>query len=128
MATKFYKQELSNEVLNMVFCVHNILGPGLLESVYEGAIVVELKNSGLPFSCQEVFPVYYKSELIGSYVADIVVDNSIILELKAVKQLNPYMEAQLINYLKISGIPIDYLVNFYRTSVEWKRFICTTDT
>ena len=93
MATKFYKQELSNEVLNMVFCVHNILGPGLLESVYEGAIVVELKNSGLPFSCQEVFPVYYKSELIGSYIADIVVDNSIILELKAVKQLNPYMEA-----------------------------------
>ena len=124
MATKFYKQELSNEVLNMVFCVHNILGPGLLESVYEGAIVVELKNSGLPFCCQEVFPVYYKSELIGSYIADIVVDNSIILELKAVKQLNPYMEAQLINYLKISGIPIGYLVNFYRTSVEWKRFIC----
>ncbi len=124
MATKLFKKELSDKVLGMVFSVHNILGPGLLESANEGAIVVELKNSGIPFSRQKVYPVYYKGELVGGYIADIVVDNSIILELKAVKRFNPCMKAQLINYLKISGIPIGYLVNFHNTSVEWKRFIC----
>jgi len=124
MATKLFKKELSDKVLGMIFSVHNILGPGLLESVYEGAMVVELKNACIPFSRQKVYPVYYKGELVGDYIADIVVDNSIILELKAVKCFNPCMEAQLINYLKISGIPIGYLVNFYNTRVEWKRFIC----
>lgn len=125
MATKLFKKELSDKVLGMVFSVHNILGPGLLESAYEGAVAVELKRSSIPFSLQKVYPVYYKGELVGGYVADIVIDNSIILELKSVKSLNPCMEAQLINYLKISGIPIGYLVNFYNTRVEWRRFVYT---
>ncbi len=86
--------------------------------------VIELKLSSIPFSRQKVYPVYYKGELVGGYIADIVIDNSIILELKSVKAFNPCMEAQLINDLKISGIPIGYLVNFHNTSAEWKRFIC----
>ena len=124
MATKLYKKELSDKVLGMIFSVHNILGPGLVESAYEGAMAIELNHSGIPFARQKVYPVYYKGELAGGYVADMVIDNSIILELKSVKTFNPCMEAQTINYLKISGIPIGYLVNFYNTRVEWKRFIC----
>ena len=82
------------------------------------------KQEGGPL-WQKVYPVYYKGKLVGGYIADIVVDNSIILELKAVKSLNECMEAQLINYLKISGIPVGYLVNFYNTCVKFKRFVCT---
>ncbi|MCK4542685.1 MAG: GxxExxY protein [Spirochaetales bacterium] len=114
---------LSDSVLGMAFSVHNILGPGLLESAYEGALVIELSHAGVPFERQKVYPLYYKGELAGAYVADLVVDNSIILELKSVKALGSTMEAQLINYLRLSGVPVGYLLNFRNTRVEWKRFV-----
>ena len=122
MAT-FIKKQLSDKVLGMAFSVHNILGPGLLESVYESAFVVELKRSGIPFPHQKVYPVYYKGEITGGYIADLVVDNTIILELKSVKQLNPVMEAQLLNYLRLSKLPVGYLINFHNTRLEWRRFV-----
>lgn len=115
--------ELSHKVLGMAFSVHNILGPGLLESAYEGAFCVELTRAGIPFERQAVYPLHYKGELVGGYIADLVVDRSIILELKSVRQLTPVMEAQLINYLRISGVPVGYLVNFWSTRVDWKRFV-----
>lgn len=120
---KFLKKQLSHKVLGMAFSVQNILGPGLLESAYEGAFCVELKQAGIPFCRQKVYPLYYKGELIGAYIADLVVDSSIILELKSVKQLNKVMEAQLLNYLKLSGIPVGYLINFNSMRLEWKRFV-----
>jgi GxxExxY protein len=120
---EFIQKDLSYKVLGMAFSVHNILGPGLLESAYEGAFCVELKQAGIPFSRQEIYPLYYKGELVGGYIADLVVDNTIILELKSVKALNKVMEAQLINYLKLSRLPVGYLINFNSTSLEWKRFV-----
>src|SRR4030043_53924 len=108
MGTLLHK-ELSNKVLGMAFSVHNILGPGLLESAYEGAFCVELARAGLPVERQKVYPLHYKGELVGGYIADIVVANTIILELKSVSALNKVMEAQIINYLKLSGLPIGYL-------------------
>ncbi|MEJ2664944.1 MAG: GxxExxY protein [Spirochaetia bacterium] len=122
MAELIYKQ-LSYKILGMAFSVHNILGPGLLESAYEGAMCIELSKAGVPFSRQQVYPLDYKGELIGGYIADLVVDNTIILELKSVQQLNRVMEAQLINYLKLSWLPVGYLINFNSTSLEWKRFV-----
>jgi GxxExxY protein len=122
MAELIYKQ-LSYKILGMAFSVHNILGPGLLESAYEGAMCIELSKAGIPFSRQQVYPLHYKGELIGGYIADLVVDNTIILELKSVQQLNRVMEAQLINYLKLSKLPVGYLINFNSTSLEWKRFV-----
>ena len=83
-------QKLSNRVLGATFTVHNALGPGLLESAYEGALVVE---------------------------------GTIILELKSAKALSAAMDAQIINYLKLSGLPVGYLLNFYGTRVEWRRFV-----
>lgn len=114
---------LSDSVLGMAFSVHNIIGPGLLESAYEGALVIELAHAGVPFERQRVYPLYYKGELAGAYIADLVVDNSIILELKSVKALGSTMEAQLINYLRLSGVPVGYLLNFRNTRVDWKRFV-----
>ncbi len=118
-------KELSHEVLGAVFSVHNILGPGLLESAYEGALVIEFQRRGILFSRQKVYPLYYKGELAGAYIADLVVAEKIILELKSVRQLTACMEAQLINYLRLSKVPVGYLVNFRNTKVEWRRFIVT---
>ena len=116
-------RELSDRVLGAAFTVHNVLGPGLLESAYEGAICVELKHLGLSVERQPVFPLSYRGEYIGAYVADLVVEGTIILELKAVKALSAVMEAQIINYLKLSRLPVGYLLNFANTRVEWKRFV-----
>ena len=115
-------QDLSDKLLRMAFEVHSIFGPGLLESAYEAAMIIELENAGIPFENRKVFPLYYKGMPAGRYIADIVVDGKIILELKAVKTLDRNMEAQTLNYLKVSGIEVGYLFNFYPASVQWKRF------
>ena len=70
-----------------------------------------------------MYPLYYKGEYIGAYIADLVVDNNIIIELKSVSKLTNVMEAQLINYLKLSHIQVGYLMNFNSTRLEWKRFV-----
>ena len=122
MSQLFYK-DLSYSLLQCAFSMHNILGPGLLESAYEGAFCVELTRAGILFERQKVYPLYYKGEYIGAYIADLVVDNKIVIELKSVTQLTAVMEAQLINYLRLSGLQVGYLMNFYSPRLEWKRLI-----
>ena len=119
--SKLVFKELSDRVLGAMFKVHNRLGPGLLESAYEGACAIEFRHCGLRVERQVVYPLYYEGELAGAYVADMVVDGKIILELKSVKVLTPVMEAQLLNYLRLSGLPVGYLVNFRNERVEWNR-------
>lgn len=116
-------KELSDRVLGAAFEVHNALGPGLLESAYEGALCVELKHRGVSVERQVVYPLVYRAEYVGAYVADLVVEGTIILELKAVRALTPVMEAQIINYLKLSELPVGYLLNFSNLRVEWERFV-----
>ncbi len=123
----FIHKEPSDKVLGAAFTVHNVLGPGLLESAYEGALCVEFKHLGLSVERQPVFPLSYRGEYIGAYVADLVVEGTIILELKAVKALSLVMEAQIINYLKLSRLPVGYLLNFANIRVEWKRFVNQRD-
>ena len=84
---------------------------------------MEFKHLGLSVERQPVFPLSYRGEYIGAYIADLVVEGTIILELKAVKALSLVMEAQIINYLKLSRLPVGYLLNFANTRVEWKRFV-----
>jgi GxxExxY protein len=119
----FIFKKLSYLILKFAFSVHNLLGPGLLESAYEGAFCVELTQSGIPFERQKVYPLYYKGSYIGAYIADLVVDNKVIVELKSVVKLTDVMAAQLINYLKLSHIQVGYLMNFNSLSLEWKRFV-----
>jgi GxxExxY protein len=114
---------LSDKVLGAVFSVHNILGPGLLESAYEEALVIECRQLGIGLKRQRVFPLYYKGELAGAYIADLVIENTIILELKSVRELSAAFDAQVVNYLRLSKLPVGYLVNFYNKRVVWKRFV-----
>jgi GxxExxY protein len=126
--SKLVHYNLSNKILGIAFKVHNCIGPGLHESPYEEAFCIELTNASLLYERQKVFPIYYSGQYIGTYIADIVVDNKIILELKSVRELNPVMFAQIINYLKLSGLQVGYLLNFHNMRVEWKRFVNTKAT
>lgn len=115
--------ELSELVVGAMYEVHFSLGPGLLESAYEGAMAIELAHRGIPFVRQHRFEVRYRDRLAGEYFADVVVDGRIILELKSVTELTPLMKAQLLNYLRISKLRVGYLVNFHGTHLEWKRLV-----
>ena len=105
-------EELSGKILNAYFNVLKILGTGYLDSVYENAMCIELDELGIPYVRQKQLSVVYKGRLIGEFVADIVVDDKIILELKAVSKLVPAHSAQLINYLTITKLKVGLLLNF----------------
>ena len=104
--------EDSNKVLAAYFEVCNNLQTGLAESVYEKALVYELQQKGLLAEEQKHLQVHYKGMIIGEFIPDVVVNNKIILELKAVSAIAPEHKAQLINYLAITGYKVGYVLNF----------------
>ncbi len=116
-------EELSSIVLSAAHSVHRSVGQGLLESVYQKAFEVELEYLCVPFQAQQPLNVFHRNQLVGEFFADIVVDNKIILELKAVNSFSPAMEAQLLNYLHISKLKVGYLFNFKNNSLMWRRFV-----
>ena len=113
--------ELTYQIIGAAMEVHKTLGPGFLEAVYEAALAFELQRLGLSFERQKVLPVYYKGMVIGEYRADFVIENSVIIELKAQKALTAVDEAQLINYLKATGIRVGLLFNFGAKSLQHER-------
>ena len=115
-------EDLSNKIIRAYYNVLDNLGEGFLEKVYENAMCIELEEMGIPFEQQKAMSVTYKGHIIGDYVADIVVDNKIILELKAIPLLTAKNTAQLINYLAITGHKVGYLLNFGENS-EYKRVL-----
>ena len=106
-----------------VFEVNRVLGPGFLEKVYENALLVELKEQGLKAKSQVPVNVYYKGNAVGEYVADILVEEKVIVELKTVDKLGTAHQAQLLNYLKATGIQVGLLVNFKHPKAEIKRMV-----
>lgn len=107
------------------FEVHNVLGGGLLEEIYQESLEIELELRAISFLSKAELQVYYKDRLLKkTYVPDLVVDAGIIVELKAVGALAPEHEAQLMNYMRITRQPVGYLVNFAaHGKLEWKRFV-----
>jgi GxxExxY protein len=116
-------EELTYKIRGAVFEVNRVLGTGFLERVYERALMVELRQQGLKAECQAPITVQYKAEIVGEYFADIVVEDQIILELKAVDSLQKIHEAQVLNYLKATGYKIGLLINFTHPKAEIKRFV-----
>ena len=108
-----HENEISEKIIGAAIEVHRILGPGLLESAYEACLTYELVSLNLKVERQKELPVKYKNKEIDiGYRLDILVENSIIIELKAVEKLHPIHEAQLLSYLKLSGLKLGYLINF----------------
>lgn len=112
--------DLTEQIINCAFEVHNILGSGFLEKVYENAVLEEIRSRGLKAESQRGIAVKYKDHIVGEYYADIVVEDKIIIELKAIDKLNDIHELQVKNYLNATGIEIGLLINFGK-SVEIKR-------
>ena len=119
-------QQLTEPVIGAAIEVHRVLGPGLLESVYEQCLCYELHQAGLPFERQVGIPVTYKGLILNEgFRADIVVDRKVILEIKAVAAILPAHEAQLQTYLRMSGIPVGLILNFNasRLTDGLRRFV-----
>ena len=115
-------KELTAKIIECAFKVHRNLGFGFLESVYRNALMIELSKVCLVTEWEKKLQVHYDSQIIGDFIADVIVENKIILELKCVKQISPVHEAQLVNYLKATGIEVGLLINFGE-QVEIKRKI-----
>jgi len=110
-----------------VFEVNKILGPGFLEKVYENALLIELRSHGLKAESQVPDRVTYKGAIAGEYIADLLVEETVIIELKTAENLVKIHEAQLLNYLKATGKPVGLLVNFKRQKAEIKRIVRDLD-
>jgi len=115
--------DITYAINGAVFDVNKILGPGFLEKIYEKALLVELKSRGLMAESQVPIKVLYKENVVGEYFADILVERKVIIEIKTVEKLDKIHEAQLLNYLKATGIQVGLLVNFKHTKANIKRMV-----
>jgi len=113
--------DLTEKIIGCAYRVYNTMGAGFLECVYEKCLDIELGKIGLQAEFQSPIAVYYADQQVGSFVADIIIDGCVIVELKAVRTLNPAHEVQLVNYLAATKIPVGLLINFGESKVEIKR-------
>ena len=114
-------EEITAKILEACFEVSKELGAGFLESVYQNALVIVLKQKGLQVQVQVPIAVRFRGENVGNFVADLLVEQKVIVELKAVGALVPEHQAQVINYLKATGVEVGLLVNFGRPKIEYHR-------
>ncbi len=114
---------ISQRVIRCAFDVSNTLGAGFLEKIYENALCVELERNGLKFQTQKPITVNYKGFQVGEYIADIIVEDKLLLELKALETLCRSHDAQVMNYLKATNLSVGLLLNFGRPKLGIKRIV-----
>ena len=114
-------KELTEKIIGCAYRVYNRMGFGFLESVYEKCMLIELRKAGLDTVPQKPIRVRYDDEVVGDFIVDILVNDTVILELKSVRKLIEAHEVQLVNYLVATGKPVGLLINFGETKVEVKR-------
>ncbi len=115
--------ELTEKIIGCAHSVYNKMGFGYLESVYEKCMLIELRKASLKVESQKSLTVFYENETVGEFIADIIVNDTIILELKSAKQIIKAHEVQLVNYLVATGKPVGLILNFSESKVEVKRKI-----
>jgi GxxExxY protein len=116
-------EELSGKIIGAAMEVLNQLKPGLDEKLYERAMMMELNRRGHVVAVQNSFPVFYRDELIGNLVPDLIVDNTVIVDPKVVACFSETHVAQMIGYLHITGLDLAILINFKNARLEWKRVL-----
>jgi GxxExxY protein len=116
-------ESLVETVVGAAYEVSNVLGAGFLEKIYERALIEELSLRGLRVKPQAPFPVAYKGKHIGTYSADLLVEDRLLVEVKCVEHFSNEHLAQCINYLKASGLHLALLINFRHSKVEWRRVV-----
>ncbi len=117
--------EITEKVIGCAIEVHKRLGPGLLESIYESALCIELSESDTFFKRQKILPVIYKGREIGEFRIDLVVEDAVVIELKSVERHDPVFDAQILSYMKLGGYKLGLLINFNSRLLKdgIKRFI-----
>ena len=115
--------QITEKIIGCAYAVSNTLGCGFLEKVYENALVHELRKAGLGVSQQHPIKVHYDSVVVGDYVADLLVEETVLVEIKAVKAFDDVHMAQCLNYLKATGLHVCLLINFGSPKVEVKRLV-----
>jgi GxxExxY protein len=115
-------EQLITRIIKASYNVHNILGAGYLEKVYRNSLLIELNSMGIKADFEVPISVYYKKCIVGEFYADILVEDSIVLELKAVENIQPFHEVQLVNYLKSTDIETGLLINFGRSVTIKRKF------
>ncbi|MEZ5345782.1 MAG: GxxExxY protein [Pyrinomonadaceae bacterium] len=113
--------QITEKIIGASFTVSNSLGSGFLEKVYENALAYELRKSGLKVFQQHEIEVFYDRIPVGKYYADLLVEDAVIVEIKAINALDAAQKAQCLNYLKATGLKIGLLINFGRPKIEIKR-------
>ena len=118
----YLHQELTGKIIGACISVHNELGCGFHEKVYQEALAIVLEESGIPFEREKHLSIEFHGHILDcDYIADFVIGGSVILELKAVSEMNSVFEAQVINYLKATGLQIGLLINFGQRELQVKR-------
>jgi GxxExxY protein len=115
--------ELTRTIIGAAMEVHSNLGPGFLESVYEAAMTIEFNLQKVPYERQKAIPVMYKGEKAKDFFCDFLVGQKVLVELKALKNITNVEEAQLLNYMKATGIEVGLLINFGERSLKYKRLV-----
>ncbi len=116
-------KDLSYKIIELALKVHNELGCGFLEKVYENALMILLDREGIPAEQQAPADVYFQNKVVGQYFADILVDNKLILELKTVDAIANIHKAQILNYLRATGMRLGLILNFAKPRLEYKRLV-----
>jgi len=117
--------ELTRNIIGAAMEVHKVLGAGFVESVYEESLAIEFDLQKIPYERQKPFDIFYKGRFAKQFICDFVVYDRIIVELKAIKTLTDIETAQVLNYLKVTGLNLGLLLNFDASSLEYKRLINT---
>lgn len=118
---RFMNVGLTEKIIGCCFKVYNKLGFGYLESVYEKSLLIELRKAGIKTESKKPIKVKYDDIIVGDFIADIIAENEVILELKSIRQLSKIHEMQLVNYLVSTGMDLGLLINFGEEKVEVKR-------
>ncbi len=119
----FQHGEITEQIIGAAFEVHRVLGCGFLEKVYENSLFAELCKRGLKAETQRGIKVKYKDVVVGDYVTDLTVEDKVLVELKTEELYNKMHEAQLLNYLKATGMKVGLLVNFGKKKCEFRRLV-----
>jgi GxxExxY protein len=119
-----YREEETYKIIGICMEVHRTLGPGLLEVVYKDALEIEFRENNIPFEREKEFMINYKGKILPhKFYADFIVNEDIILEVKAVKEFSNEHIAQILNYLKLANSEIGLMINFQTKSLEYKRYV-----
>jgi len=115
--------EITEQIIGAAIEVHKALGPGFIESIYQKALEIELKNRGLSVEIEKEIKIYFKHALVGIHRLDLLVNGQVIVELKAIKEFEDSHTAQVLSYLKATGLNVGLLFNFAKSKVKIKRVV-----